>query len=92
MSSVNTGMQRAVQLTIIKMSGQDVVSGYPHIYRLTDAFGSYKNISEADLSKNKISEYKQRLSAFKEYVESIEIGVTVDTSNAYTENRISCPI
>lgn len=92
MSSINTGMQRAIQLTVTKMSGETVVTGYPRIYRLTDAFGNYTAVSESDLSVVKITEYKQRLSAFKEYVESVEIGISIDTSGAYIKNLTSCPI
>nr|DAY40937.1 MAG TPA: hypothetical protein [Caudoviricetes sp.] len=92
MSSTNTGMQRAVELSVEKTIGGEMVSGYPHLYRITDSFSDKLAVSEEELASMPISEYKKRLAAFKAYVESVEIGLTVNTSSAYTENLTSCPI
>lgn len=92
MATINTGMQRATELTVNKKIGGVTDSGYPRVYRLYEAFGNYTGVSVGELSEISIEKYKARLEAFKTYVESIEMGVSVDTSFAYRENHLSCPI
>lgn len=88
----NTGMERAVALTVRKEIGGVPVMGYPRIYRVNDAFVNYTAISLPELESMKSEDYLKRLSAFKSYVESIEIGIMVDIANACRENFESCPI
>ena len=76
----NSGMERAVKLTVTKEIAGTPVTGYPRTYHINDAFEMYSE------------DYLQRLSAFKNYVESIEIGVIVNITEAYRENFDSCPI
>lgn len=88
----NTGMQRATELTVDKKIGSISGNGYPRVYRIGDAFGNYTAKSNTELAQMTATDYRTRLIAFKVYVESIEVGVTVDTESAYTQNLNSCPI
>ena len=92
MGVVNTGMQRGTELTVAKKVGGVMVNGYPKAYELTDAFGNYAAVTAEELAKLAVAEYKARLAAFKEYVDSVENGVTVNTDEAYVENLGTCPI
>ncbi|WP_455592938.1 hypothetical protein [Bacteroides sp.] len=89
---INTGMQRATELTVTKIIGGVSANGYPRIYKVYDAFGNYASITKDELAKISVSDYKVRLSAFKAHVESIEVGVTVDIEVAYKQNLGVCPI
>lgn len=66
--------------------------GYPRTYRLYDEFGVYPSIDKSILAAILPAEYMKRLEAFKRYVESVEIGIEVDVSEAYRENLTACPI
>lgn len=92
MSVINTGMQRAVELQVYKTVGNVSVSGYPHTYRLGDAFSNYTAKTNDELAKMSVADYQSRLSAFKIYIESVEPGVSVDVGSAYRQNTGSCPI
>lgn len=92
MALINTGKERAYELTVDKTIGGQSANGYPRIYRLTDAFGNYSNIALNELATMAVAEYQQRLSDFKRYVGNIEVGVVVSISDAYRENLNSCPI
>lgn len=85
-----TGMQRASTLTIEKKVGD--VTEYTHTYSLLSAFGIYTSITLSELGLLSVSDFQARLAAFKTYVESVELGLTVDTTNAYRENLNACPI
>lgn len=85
-----TGMQRASTLTIEKKVGD--VTEYTHTYSLLSAFGIYTSITLSELGLLSVSDFQARLAAFKTYVESVELGLTVDTTNAYRENLTDCPI
>jgi hypothetical protein len=85
-----TGMQRASTLTIEKKVGD--VTEYTHTYSLLSAFGIYTSITLSELGLLSVSDFQARLAAFKTYVESVELGLTVDTTNAYRENLTACPI
>lgn len=89
---VNTGMRRAVELTVSKQVNGQNVSGYPHVYKLRSAFGDNAETTDSELALLSIDDYQARLSTFKAYVESVENGLTVDLDAAYEKNLISCPI
>lgn len=91
MGVVNTGMQRAVALTVDKTIGGVSVNGYPKVYKMA-AFGVLPEKSETELAQMPVEEYMDRLAAFQEYVQGIETGITVDGDGAYTRNLTSCPI
>ena len=88
----NSGMERAVKLTVTTEIAGTPVTGYPRTYHINDAFENYTSISDEELQIMYSEDYLQRLSAFKNYVESIEIGVIVNITEAYRENFDSCPI
>ena len=87
-----TGMERATELLINKTVGGKSMDGYPHKYRLGDSFLNYIAMTEIQLAEMSLEDYQSRLNAFKLYVESVEIGVDIDTAGTYRENLISCPI
>nr|WP_320037195.1 hypothetical protein [uncultured Bacteroides sp.] len=86
----NTGMQRATSLTVVKTVGG--VQIYSRIYNLLSSFSTYVAITANDCARLSVADYTDRLTAFKTYVESIEIGLTVNTASAYVENTTACPI
>lgn len=83
-------MERATTLVIEKKIGDIMVAGYPHTYKLTDAFGNYPAITDLEIISNE--DFLKRLSDFKNYVENIEVGITVNIEEAYRENLTACPI
>lgn len=89
---IYTGMQRATELTVNKTVAGSNVSGYPHVYKLGDSFGNYVTMTSQELAEMPVDGYQARLTAFKTYVESIEIGISIDLSEAYRENLTACPI
>lgn len=88
----NSGKERATVLVIEKKIGETMVTGYPRSYKLTDAFGNYSAILESELALISSKDYLRRLSDFKNYVENIEVGITVNIEEAYRENLSACPI
>ena len=92
MSRINTGMQRATELTVTKKIGNVTVNGYPKVYKVADAFGNYVAITTDELAKLTVAEYQARLAAFKAYVEGVEAGVVVNLDEAYVKNLTACPI
>ncbi|WP_368114265.1 hypothetical protein [Bacteroides sp. RTP21281st1_E4_RTP21281_210402] len=89
---INTGMQRATELTVSKEVGGVSVTGYPRIYKLGDSFGNNAAMTSKELAEISIEAYQARLTDFAAYVESIEIGISIDISEAYRENLTVCPI
>jgi len=83
-------MQRAGSLTIVKTIGGVTQSTVK--YYITDAFGTYTAITTSELANLSVSDYEARLTAFKSYVESVNIGLSVNTTAAYQENTTACPI
>ena len=77
---------------VTKKIAGTVVAGYPRTYRIGDAFENYTAVSDEELSNIPVADFKSRLSAFKKYVEGIEVGIIVDITKAYRENLESCPI
>lgn len=92
MAIIYTGMQRATELVVKKIIDGKYAEGYPRVYRLYDEFGKYPSVTKTRLAELSVDDFIKRLEAFKKYVESIEIGVQVDTSEAYRENTTECPI
>lgn len=92
MDSFNTGMQRAVKLVVEKKINGIMIEGYPHVYSLADEFLNYAGMTESEFSFIPVEPYKERLRAFKQYVESIEMGVSVNINEAYVENTGACPL
>ena len=90
MSKINTGMQRASSLTVTKTIGGTQV--YSHVYNMLAAFSTYNVITITECAEMSVADYQARLSAFKIYVESVEVGLTLDITAAYRENLTSCPI
>lgn len=87
----NSGMQRASQLVIDKKVGGISLSGYPRTYSFLDTFGNYIAINHQQLASLSIGSYIVRLSAFKNYVETIETGISINTTEAYKESSSACP-
>lgn len=87
----NNGMERATQLVVDKKVGGISLSGFPHRYSLLDTFGNYAAVTRQELATMPVNTFKTRLSAFKVYVETIETGISVDTTGAYRENTTTCP-
>lgn len=92
MSSVNTGMERAYELAVARRANGVYVDGYPRVYRMTDEFGTFTAIRKEDISTMSATLYQARLKAFAQYVENVEIGVKVNTDEAYRKNLTACPI
>lgn len=92
MAITNTGMQRATRLVINKTVGNADAQGYPHTYNFGDAFSSYKALSSNEIATISVADYRARLAAFKTYVESVEIGVSVNIDDAYRQNLTACPL
>lgn len=87
----NSGMQRATQLVIDKKVGGVSLSDYPRTYNFLDTFGNYIAINSQQLASLSIYSYRARLSAFKNYVEKIETGLSINTTEAYKESSSACP-
>ncbi len=85
-------MQRATELVIDKTIAGSSLEGYPRTYRLCDPFGNQVAMTNVELAEIPLVDYQSRLSAFKEYVESVETGVTINLDGAYRENLTECPI
>lgn len=92
MSSANTGMERAYELTVSRKVGGVYVEGYPRTYRLTDEFGTFAAIRKEEVATMGLTHYEKRLKAFVQYVENAEVGVKVNTDEAYRKNLTACPI
>lgn len=92
MSNVNTGMERAYELTVIRRVNGAYVEGYPRVYRMTDDFGTFSAIRKEEISTMPLARYKDRLKAFVQYLENVEIGVKVNMDEAYRKNLTACPI
>ncbi len=94
-------MQRGVTLEITKEVSNQTLPGYPKSYSVLVAFSvngrSYGVLTETQLQQLSVTDYTNRLSDFKDYVEAAEGIVSVDAVTesgyeAYRENTTSCPI
>lgn len=92
MGSINTGMERAYELTVSRRVNGDYVEGYPRVYRMTDDFGTFSAIRKEEIGTMPLAKYKERLKAFAQYIENVEIGIKVNTDEAYRKNLTACPI
>lgn len=93
---VNTGFERCQTLTINKYINETLIDGYPNVYSILNAFGTYGVITSLEFKQLAIADYESRLSAFKQYVSSVEDSIDIDGvtagGDARRENLISCPI
>lgn len=101
MAYINTGVERCQTVRIDKKINNVSVSGYPKDYSILSAFtangNSYSLITETDFQRMSEVNYLQRLSDFKDYVESVEEITSIDDITetgyeAYRTNTTSCPI
>lgn len=92
MGLVNTGIQRATELVVSKKAGNVPVNGYPRVYRVGDAFGNFTAISSDELARMTSEGFNARIAGFKAYVESVEVGVSINMEDACRENMEACPI
>lgn len=101
MAYINTGVERCKTVQIDKQINGASVIGYPKDYSILSAFtangNSYSLITETDFQQMSDVNYLQRLSDFKDYVESIEEIASIDDITetgyeAYRTNTTSCPI
>lgn len=90
--SGNNGYQRAASLVVDKKVGGVSMSGYPRTYSVLETFGNYITITSKQLAEMSLPDYNRRMTAFKQYIESIETGITVDISNCRKVNTGVCPI
>lgn len=88
----NNGYQRAIYLVVDKKVGGVSMSGYPKRYSVLETFGNYIAITSYELSTMTLANYNKRMSAFKQYIESIETGITIDISTCRKINTGACPI
>jgi len=92
----NTGYELSLTIQVSLIIGGRVMSGYPIIYQGRNAFSfngnSYPAITVSQLKGMNHVTFLARLADFKAYVESIEVGLTIDTTEAYKQNLNSCPI
>ena len=92
-----TGMERSLTVIIEKRIGGIIQQGYPVTYQGRNAFGSYPAITVDQMVSMSVEDYNTRLTDFKTYVESREIGLSFSTDlvegfDAYRENLTVCPI
>jgi len=92
----NTGYELSLTIQVTMMISGKPMSGYPVIYQGRSAFTynshSYMEITVLQMRQMKHADFIARLADFKAYVESIEVGLTIDTNEAYKQNLDSCPI
>lgn len=88
----NNGYQRAVSLLVDKKVGGVSMDGYPKRYSVLETFGNYISITAYELAEMSLPDYNKRMAAFKQHIESIETGITVDISTCRRVNTGACPI
>ena len=93
--ATNTGYELSLTIQVSMQIGGRVVSGYPIVYQGRNAFTfnghSYPAITVLQLRQLKHTDFLARLADFKAYVESIEVGLAIDDTEAYKLNTTSCP-
>ena len=91
----NTGYELSLTIQVSLIIGGRVMSGYPIVYQGRNAFTfnghSYPAITVLQLRGMNHDVFLARLADFKAYVESIEVGLTIDTTESYKLNTTSCP-
>ena len=97
----NTGIERSLTLIVTKKMNDNIQTGYPVTYQGRNAFThnsvSYPAITPFEMSILADTDYNARLAAFQAYIESIEVGLDIDTQTieggeAFRENLTVCPI
>lgn len=96
-----TGNQRSLSLQITKTIGSQIQDGYPKTYQGRSQFiwndNFYESITANEMALISLDDFNARLADFKSYVESLEVGLSVDDSltvgnEAYKTNTTTCPI
>ena len=102
---INSGKERGMTLTVVKKVGGVNAVGYPKFYSILNSFtfngNSYPTLREDgvyhEFSQLPVTDYLDRLTDFKAYVEAAEFGLVLDAVTSpsalpYRENTTSCPI
>lgn len=97
MANVNTGKQRSLTLAVTKTINGAPSDGSTTTYDGRLAFGTYAAITNTQLAEIPNADYTKRLTAFKTYVQNVELGLIIDNSTevgheAYRTNTSACPI
>ncbi len=96
-----TGKDRSLTVIIDKTIAGVRQEGYPKTYQGRNEFAhngaNYPAIDELRMMTMPIVQYQNRLTAFKSWVESLEVGLNFNTDTlsgheAYRENTVDCPI
>ena len=92
----NTGYELSLTLQVSLIIAGKIMPGYPINYQGRNTFtyngNTYPDITVLQMRQMTHNDFLARLTDFKAYVESIELGLTIDISGAYRENLTSCPI
>lgn len=89
-SSENTGIQRAIKLTVEKFISGVLSSSV--VYSITSAFGAYSAINNTQFAELSEIDYLARLDAFIIYVKAQAEEQLINVqNNAYQENFKACP-
>lgn len=86
MAKINSGRQRAVQVTLDYYSGDMPIKQKK--YSVTD----FEQISLSEIAQMSESAYRELMFRFKTFVESQEPGAVIDLSEIIRENNDACPI
>ena len=86
MAKINSGRQRAVQVTLDYYSGDMPIKQKK--YSVTD----FEQISLSEIALMSESAYRELMFRFKTFVESQEPGAVIDLSEIIRENNDACPI
>ena len=96
---MNTGIQRSLTVTIEKKVLGAMQPGYPITYEGKNAFvfgdNNYEAITTQELCDMSEENYNIRLADFKQYVQHVEAGLSIDTVQTnlpFLENTTACPI
>lgn len=96
-----TGKQRSLTLQLTKTIGGQIQDGYPKTYQGRNMFlwgeNYYESITANEMALLSLDDFNARLADFKSYVESLEVGLDVDSNliagnEAYKTNTTTCPI
>ena len=94
MSYILTGYERTLSVEITKLLNNEIQHGYPKYYDGKSdpdffiAYPQYNNITNEELAQLTLIDFNNRLSDFKTWIESIEIGFIFDTTEARRESDL----
>lgn len=94
MSYILTGYERTLSVEITKLLNNEIQPGYPKYYDGKSdpdffiAYPQYNNITNEELAQLTLIDFNNRLSDFKTWIESIEIGFIFDTTEARRESDL----